>query len=76
MARFADTRLTAGQRKRILQEITTGVMLQTLTSKIGDPRLQSVKGEPSHQRIVPIKAARNQPCPCGSGKKFKHCCKG
>ncbi len=20
------------------------------------------------------KAGRNQPCPCGSGKKFKHCC--
>lgn len=19
-------------------------------------------------------AARNEPCPCGSGKKFKHCC--
>jgi uncharacterized protein YecA (UPF0149 family) len=19
---------------------------------------------------------RNQPCPCKSGKKFKHCCKG
>lgn len=21
-----------------------------------------------------MKLARNQPCPCGSGKKFKHCC--
>jgi uncharacterized protein len=21
-----------------------------------------------------IKAGRNDPCPCGSGKKFKHCC--
>lgn len=20
------------------------------------------------------KTRRNQPCPCGSGKKFKHCC--
>ena len=20
------------------------------------------------------KISRNQPCPCGSGKKFKHCC--
>jgi hypothetical protein len=19
---------------------------------------------------------RNEPCPCGSGKKFKHCCEG
>ena len=21
-----------------------------------------------------VKAGRNDPCPCGSGKKFKHCC--
>ena len=23
---------------------------------------------------VPLKAGRNDPCPCGSGKKFKKCC--
>jgi hypothetical protein len=22
------------------------------------------------------KASRNDPCPCGSGKKYKHCCLG
>ena len=22
----------------------------------------------------PLKTGRNEPCPCGSGKKFKHCC--
>ncbi|HCV63371.1 MAG TPA: hypothetical protein DGR20_08750, partial [Alphaproteobacteria bacterium] len=21
-----------------------------------------------------VKVSRNAPCPCGSGKKFKHCC--
>ena len=21
-----------------------------------------------------MKIGRNQPCPCGSGKKYKHCC--
>lgn len=31
------------------------------------------------QRVAPIrreepKVGRNQPCPCGSGKKYKHCC--
>jgi len=25
------------------------------------------------RRIAP-KIGRNDPCPCGSGKKFKHCC--
>lgn len=24
--------------------------------------------------IAPLKTARNDPCPCGSGKKFKKCC--
>jgi len=32
----------------------------------------------SHQDIEPISAikkpSRNEPCPCGSGKKYKHCC--
>ncbi len=23
---------------------------------------------------VPLKAGRNDPCPCGSGEKFKKCC--
>ncbi|WP_338067859.1 YchJ family protein [Pseudomonas jilinensis] len=26
--------------------------------------------DPNH----PIKAGRNEPCPCGSGRKFKQCC--
>jgi len=23
---------------------------------------------------VDVKVGRNDPCPCGSGKKYKHCC--
>ncbi|NLW46271.1 MAG: hypothetical protein GXY86_02875 [Firmicutes bacterium] len=26
------------------------------------------------QRVVGKKVGRNDPCPCGSGKKFKKCC--
>ena len=26
--------------------------------------------------IATTKVGRNDPCPCGSGKKFKHCCQG
>jgi len=29
---------------------------------------------PQQPTVVKKKAGRNQPCPCGSGKKFKHCC--
>lgn len=28
-------------------------------------------GKPYHKEID---VGRNEPCPCGSGKKFKHCC--
>ena len=24
--------------------------------------------------MVGMKVGRNDPCPCGSGKKYKHCC--
>ncbi len=27
-------------------------------------------------QVAAAKVGRNDPCPCGSGKKFKHCCQG
>jgi len=24
--------------------------------------------------LIQVKAGRNEPCPCGSGRKYKHCC--
>ncbi|MBI4324098.1 MAG: SEC-C domain-containing protein [Chloroflexi bacterium] len=26
------------------------------------------------EKVSKRKVGRNEPCPCGSGKKFKHCC--
>jgi preprotein translocase subunit SecA len=34
----------------------------------------SVPAEPKTIRNRGEKAGRNDPCPCGSGKKFKNCC--
>ena len=33
---------------------------------------------PTEKQLVrkPPKVGRNEPCPCGSGKKFKKCCLG
>ena len=31
-------------------------------------------GEKPAQRHVAKKVGRNDPCPCGSGKKYKNCC--
>ena len=51
---------------------------------INHTRLQSNRGRTpmesfsmhTHQKTAPpgVKTGRNQPCPCGSGKKHKHCC--
>lgn len=30
--------------------------------------------KPAEQRIVDKEVSRNDPCPCGSGKKYKKCC--
>ena len=36
----------------------------------------TVKPSAVAPRRVGVKVGRNDPCPCGSGKKFKHCCSG
>jgi len=42
---------------------------QLAASAGGQPGATAVK-----QRIVDKKTGRNEPCPCGSGKKYKYCC--
>jgi uncharacterized protein len=38
-------------------------------------QLESVQEPPEEPYVRPEpKIGRNEPCPCGSGKKFKHCC--
>ncbi|HEC66042.1 MAG TPA: preprotein translocase subunit SecA [bacterium] len=44
----------------------------------GEVRQPDIKGEPE-AKPLPFKRrgkkiGRNEPCPCGSGKKYKHCC--
>ncbi|EIS3741581.1 UPF0149 family protein [Aeromonas hydrophila] len=35
---------------------------------------RSERPERSQPVVAPIKIGRNEPCPCGSGKKYKQCC--
>ncbi len=49
------------------------------TSEIAEQQQAAIDGSQSEQRLEPIrnrqeKVGRNQPCPCGSGKKYKNCC--
>jgi preprotein translocase subunit SecA len=41
--------------------------------------MSKVVGQPGQKQALPgagQKVGRNEPCPCGSGKKYKHCCGG
>jgi len=38
-------------------------------------RRQSLEQQMPHARVA-LKTGRNDPCPCGSGKKYKNCCIG
>jgi uncharacterized protein YecA (UPF0149 family) len=42
--------------------------------KILEERQRRLKNRPQELRIKNTKIQRNDPCPCNSGKKFKHCC--
>ena len=35
---------------------------------------RAVRSGPAPMKSSAPKVGRNDPCPCGSGKKFKHCC--
>jgi preprotein translocase subunit SecA len=41
-----------------------------------DSEVEAAAAEEQHQPYVrdQRKVGRNEPCPCGSGKKYKHCC--
>jgi len=41
-------------------------------------RFVPMKIPPTKAQLLrsPPRVGRNEPCPCGSGRKFKHCCLG
>ena len=41
----------------------------------GDHRMIEMNLDPTPRQLArnPARVGRNEPCPCGSGKKFKHC---
>jgi preprotein translocase subunit SecA len=52
---------------RIKKEPIKRTAVAEITDEVGpgEPQRQSVRTQP--------KVGRNDPCPCGSGKKYKHC---
>lgn len=39
-----------------------------------DKRLGELNRTKGHTLVRRVKVGRNDPCPCGSGRKFKKCC--
>jgi uncharacterized protein YecA (UPF0149 family) len=41
-------------------------------------KIDYVQQKSDHSQQIPVKkgiqTGRNAPCPCGSGRKYKHCC--
>jgi uncharacterized protein len=66
--------VSAELREILIVGIAAGVM--KIYRYFKEQRLRTgntVRDSTSYRRIAP-KVGRNEPCPCGSGKKFKQCC--
>lgn len=66
--------VSAELRENLLVGIAAGVM--KIYRYFKEQRLMvgnTVRDITAYRRVAP-KVGRNEPCPCGSGKKFKHCC--
>ncbi|MGL5288187.1 MAG: SEC-C metal-binding domain-containing protein [Aeromonas sp.] len=46
----------------------------TLSLALGLQAQRNERPTRSQPLLAPIKISRNEPCPCGSGKKYKQCC--
>jgi uncharacterized protein YecA (UPF0149 family) len=56
----------------VVQETERWEMVEWVDSEPPKPR----RGPNVEPVLFEIRARRNQPCPCGSGKKYKKCCGG
>jgi uncharacterized protein len=63
-----EDRVTPEIRAEILDQLP--VILQIIAAYWRDPERRL----PSQEPVRSTKVGRNEPCPCGSGKKFKKCC--
>jgi uncharacterized protein len=63
--------ISAELREKFIVDAAAGVM--GIFHYFEAQRLQALSATTTLRRIGE-KVGRNDPCPCGSGKKFKHCC--
>jgi len=66
-----DDVMESGDAVEVNEESAAGVAKPPVRTVPFAPRRQRI--QPVEQRIVGEKVGRNDPCPCGSGKKYKKC---
>jgi preprotein translocase subunit SecA len=59
----------AGLTKQTMPKKVSANMAKIVASR-GD----NGQKQPQKVKVAGKKVGRNDPCPCGSGKKYKHCC--
>ena len=52
----------------------TKASTQTAAQQAAESSNQQTDAKPEPIRNTGVKVGRNDPCPCGSGKKYKQCC--
>lgn len=56
--------------------LSSGRVLGAFARALADPYMQAASGKARPVVNAGSKIGRNDPCPCGSGKKYKKCCGG
>ena len=60
--------MTTDVRRRVVEQLPH--TLKLIAAYWREPARRWSRGEP----VRSTKVGRNEPCPCGSGKKYKKCC--
>jgi uncharacterized protein len=64
----------AEQREKVISSMAAGLVEAYLYFRQdGRPHVSTRRRAPQHANV---EIGRNDPCPCGSGKKYKRCCGG
>ena len=72
---FEKIKYDEGAQRQQTSEITSAKLRETTAIELVDGKISPKEGRIDKTiRNEEPKVGRNDPCPCGSGKKYKNCC--
>ena len=72
---FLKIKYDEGAQRQKTSEITSAKLRETSAIELVDGKISPKEGGIDKTiRNEEPKVGRNDPCPCGSGKKYKNCC--